>query len=609
MPVVVRDNSIGQALGTLASGLMTDPKDQWEAYAFKQRVAGMQADQTKTELEAENLRRQQAAQDGVIGQFDTMLRPENFNVPDTVEAPRPDTPGFQGPMPGMHNPQYDTLENKLNFARASATNAIMRGGSPSDALKATYAALGYSDVLVNGVPTDPAQAQQAQFLMKGELPDVRIPLTETDRVKMAEEAQQAKLKENVSVPDKGFVLLSPEQGQSMGVQPDANGQYIVRNQPAAAPGGVGGAGVFGGEGWQQQASNVLIQYSSLVRTGQPVPPELEMAARIAWEDLYGTKIEIRTGPDGSTLRVPVQQSAPEGILRPGGNVAPGPSPGPSSAPIPAQPTVSGTVAAPVSGAPVVAPPPGSNGVQVLVQGTPKAETEAVQRKRQFVSTMRTNKDGMLSVLDAGYVPNLWDKVATTGAGQSDGTVTTALTSGLWNQTLDPQAQLFDTYSRGFLNAVLRDESGAAVPEQEYPRYLAALIPQAGDTPERIAAKRQLMEAAIAAREQGFGLRDIHNLINPAGGFVAVDKNGNPLPDTEPGGTATPVPAANGTVAAPAAGGTATAPDTNAIVAQLQAIGYEKAVVFAREKISARPDDKAYAEQIKALLRQAFPGGK
>ena len=55
MATVIRDDSIGQALGTLASGLMGSPKDKWEAYAFKQRVAGQQTANAAAQIELANL--------------------------------------------------------------------------------------------------------------------------------------------------------------------------------------------------------------------------------------------------------------------------------------------------------------------------------------------------------------------------------------------------------------------------------------------------------------------------------------------------------------------------------------------------------------------------
>jgi hypothetical protein len=540
MPVVVQDNSIGQALGALGGALLGDPKAKWEAEAYKQKIANMQADTAKAQLENLNLQRQQRAQSELTQQFDRMFQPGNFNVPQTVEAPRP-APGVMGPMPGMHNPQYDALENKLAFARTAATNAIMRGGNPGDALNTAYAALGQGDILVNGVPTDEAQARQAQTMLTGQIPDAKTPLTEEQRRVMEVEAQTAKLKDAVTVGKDSTVIMSPEQAANLGVPQGPNGQYTVTGQGAQTANGV--PGQFSGDSVEVQAWNTIMQYQTLKNTpGAVIPPQLEMAATLAANKLWGVKTIYKEDGNGNWVPVPTQDAIPPGFSIPGATAGPAPAPAPAPAPV-TQPVTGGAQpVAPAASVPVQpampVQPGGPTGVNPVIQGKPKAETEAVQRKRQFVSTMRTNLSGMLSILDAGYVPSLFDKVATTGAGQSDGTVTTALTSGLWNKATDPKAQLFDTYSRGFLNAILRDESGAAVPEQEYPRYLAALIPQYGDSPERRAAKRELMQAAISAREQGFGLRAIHNMINPTGGFVAVDAQGNPLPDTWTGDAST-----------------------------------------------------------------------
>jgi hypothetical protein len=128
----------------------------------------------------------------------------------------------------------------------------------------------------------------------------------------------------------------------------------------------------------------------------------------------------------------------------------------------------------------------------------------VQRKRQFVDTMKVSKQGMDALLDQGnYVPSFNGQILNKLATRADGTLTTDLVAAVANGAMNAEDQQYWTAAGNFLNAVLRDESGAAVPEQEYPRYLAALIPQSGDSPERIAQKRMLMQAAIEARENAF----------------------------------------------------------------------------------------------------------
>jgi hypothetical protein len=514
MPTVIRDDSIGQALGTLASGIMGNPKDAWEAQAYKQRIAQVQAETAKSQLEMQEMRRQHQAQSGLVSQFNTMFQPGNFNVPETVEAPRPAAPGFQGPMrpgevapsvqgpmPGMHNPQADNLDQKLAFARAAATNAVMRGGNPNDALSAAYAALGMGQVLASGVPTNELGARQTQTMLTGQIPDAKVALTEDQRLTNVAETEAAKLKEAVAIGANG-TLLTPQQAGVLNVPADANGQYIVR--PPADPAAAGGVtGPFGGTSMEAQANNIILSYQDAVRNRQPISPQMEAQARIAWNTLYGTKDELRSGPNGSTVSVPVTPRAPDGFVQPGsgapigsptGQRGPATSwqPQPGAAPVSAPP-------APVSGAPV-----DPNAPRVVIPGTPPKDIEAVQRKRQFVDTMKVSKQGMDALLDQGnYVPSFNGQILNKLATRADGTLTTDLVAAVANGAMNAADQQYWTAAGNFLNAVLRDESGAAVPEQEYPRYLAALIPQSGDSPERIAQKRMLMQAAIEARENAF----------------------------------------------------------------------------------------------------------
>lgn len=67
-----------------------------------------------------------------------------------------------------------------------------------------------------------------------------------------------------------------------------------------------------------------------------------------------------------------------------------------------------------------------------------------------------------------------------------------------NAWTDPARQQADTFQRDFVMATLRAESGAALPPQEIESQIKTYFPVTGDTPETIAAKRQLRQNAIAA---------------------------------------------------------------------------------------------------------------
>ncbi len=75
-------------------------------------------------------------------------------------------------------------------------------------------------------------------------------------------------------------------------------------------------------------------------------------------------------------------------------------------------------------------------------------------------------------------------------------------------------QLLKQANEQFVNAILRRESGAAVPEQEYTRYASAYLPQPGDSKETLKAK-------ATARSNR-----IKSLVNSAGSALSQDFVGN-----------------------------------------------------------------------------------
>jgi hypothetical protein len=92
-----------------------------------------------------------------------------------------------------------------------------------------------------------------------------------------------------------------------------------------------------------------------------------------------------------------------------------------------------------------------------------------------------------------------------GPGEGVGAELTRQFWGALQSGFTPGDVSWDTATGAFLNAVLRDESGAAVPETEYPRYRAALIPSPNDPPETRALKEQMRNVAIQARVKGLSM--------------------------------------------------------------------------------------------------------
>lgn len=62
--------------------------------------------------------------------------------------------------------------------------------------------------------------------------------------------------------------------------------------------------------------------------------------------------------------------------------------------------------------------------------------------------------------------------------------------GAGNYLVDPQYQQFAQAEKGFINAHLRRDSGAAIAKDEYVKYRNEYIPQPGDSPEVLAQKRE-----------------------------------------------------------------------------------------------------------------------
>lgn len=78
----------------------------------------------------------------------------------------------------------------------------------------------------------------------------------------------------------------------------------------------------------------------------------------------------------------------------------------------------------------------------------------------------------------------------------------ALPGGLGNHAISSEAQQLGQAKRDFINAVLRQESGAVISPEEFANAEQQYFPQPGDGPEVIAQKRANRENAIA----GFRIR-------------------------------------------------------------------------------------------------------
>ena len=87
-----------------------------------------------------------------------------------------------------------------------------------------------------------------------------------------------------------------------------------------------------------------------------------------------------------------------------------------------------------------------------------------------------------------------------------------------SRVMTPEAQRIDQAQRNFVNAILRQESGAVISDQEFANAQKQYFPQPGDTPDVIEQKRRNRETAI---------RGFQRLAGPGGADVEAALNAPP----------------------------------------------------------------------------------
>jgi hypothetical protein len=158
------------------------------------------------------------------------------------------------------------------------------------------------------------------------------------------------------------------------------------------------------------------------------------------------------------------------------------------------PSTTGSVAGPPSGLPGGATTSGGFSVtSVPGTETPHRMTEAEAKANNYASRMAEADAGLRAMAEAGFNAPTW---ATT---QFHGQM-----PDMANLLIDDQSRQWFTLVEQFLNPILRGDSGAAVPESEYPRYYAQFIPKAGDDAGTLALKARAREIAIEAMRAAAG---------------------------------------------------------------------------------------------------------
>jgi hypothetical protein len=319
------------------------------------------------------------------------------------------------------------------------------------------------------------------------------------------------------------------------------------------------AALYSGQGVDPSQHRILLKIHRKIRTGgvESLTPEERDAWSSADEGLYGTRIEGRAGEKGTTEYYEVRRPRPATYLDPrafgiGPSVTPPPpqQPGPAvPAAVPGQPTVGDQTRAPTAVPPgsaegsTVKPggaganttpttttyPVGTTGGSVtrtvIGEAKPEHSPEHVAKRFANKQSMHYGHQGMIQLFQEGYEPTVIGDVLTTPIQPSAnqgviGQLRDKLLAGGVNKAAtayDEKATRFRDYASQFLIGVLRDDTGAAIAREEWGYYGSMLVPAAGDSPERIAAKLARQKAMTEAREQGLSLQKVLDAGNNAPG--------------------------------------------------------------------------------------------
>ena len=133
-------------------------------------------------------------------------------------------------------------------------------------------------------------------------------------------------------------------------------------------------------------------------------------------------------------------------------------------------------------------------MHLIIPGTlkpGKARTDAEAKAFEYSGRMEIGEVGLENSIKTGGVPNVLDFYAA-----APSQTTLGMLAG--NAIASDHAIAFMTSAQVFLNAILRRDSGAAVPESEYPQYWAQFIPLPGDPPQALARKKEARRVATAS---------------------------------------------------------------------------------------------------------------
>lgn len=308
--------------------------------------------------------------------------------------------------------------------------------------------------------------------------------------------QATAAREAAQLRDANRTLQHVDLGDSIGILDPRSGQIVQRIPKGQKP-GAGEGGAFGGTGMENQAR------SALVRAAQ----DPAFAASPAYAAAHGFLSRPRqvldeargvmvTLPPEDLSRFPAPsyqangqpQGAPPQTMQPGPQAGGSLDYGPAPSGMPPAPSPAG-----VSG-PVMQAPPAAGPTVTPMQGLPpKALTESQAKAYGFSQRMATAN-------------TLLDELAIQGTSKM-GRFLEALPGGVGNLAQSPEYQRFEQAKRNFMNAQLRDESGAVIGPSEFMSADKQYFPQPGqETNKELIAqmaenRRQVIEAMLVKAGQ------------------------------------------------------------------------------------------------------------
>ena len=264
---------------------------------------------------------------------------------------------------------------------------------------------------------------------------------------------------------------------------------------------------FEGNGMEAQDRNVLIQYKQMVDSGQPVDPQLEMAAKMAYGRL--SQGRTQTLPDGSAVYIPGADLAGMGFANPGQQqpqpVAGNPQTGaPSLEALLALQERNQQQGAPFMQQQAPQPMPQQAAQQQQADAIPGIPGSRVISPPKAVSRTEGQSNAALyadRMDEANAIlsdPKLLDPMT------SMGERTMGAIPGIGNYMVSDEYQMAQQAQRNFVNAVLRRESGAVISDEEFKNAAQQYFPQPGDSPAVVAQKARNRMTAIAGIRRAAG---------------------------------------------------------------------------------------------------------